>query len=140
MARVTTSEVEDIIDTDLTDGQITAMIAIANLMVTNGPATSSNPSLGADELKEIERWLSAHFVCVRDPVSLRAKLGDAESWNFPASVTTAWGKGLNLTPYGQQAIALDRTGILAKSGLMKASFRAAPREDSDNYTENLTKS
>ena len=139
MSRVTPEEVQEIIDTDLKRDQILAMITVANLIVTNGPATSTNPSLGADELKEIERWLAGHFVCIRDPVALRNKIGDADVWHY-AMVTTAWGKQFNLTPYGQMAIAADRSGILASAGLKKGSFRAAPREDSDSYTPNLTKS
>ena len=140
MARVTVAEVKEVIQTDLTDAQITAMIAVANLIVTNGPATSTkpNPALSASELKEIERWLAAHFVCIRDPVSLREKIGDADTWTFPAAVTTAWGKGLLLTVYGSQAVAMDRSGKLANLGLMKGSFRAAPRENSGNFTEGLT--
>ncbi|MBI4137557.1 hypothetical protein HY469_05850 [Candidatus Roizmanbacteria bacterium] len=140
MARVTIAEVEEIIDTDLSDAQITAMISAANIIVTNGPATSTKPALNSDELKEIERWLAAHFVCIRDPVSLRAKIGDSDTWNFPASVTTAWGKGLLLTVYGSQAVAMDRSGKLANLGLQRGSFRASPRENSDNFTENLTSS
>ena len=140
MARVTFEEVQEIFDTDLKADQITAFISVANLLVTNTCATSTAPTLGTDELKEIERWLAAHFACIRDPISLRAKIGDAEAWHFPAAVTTAWGKGLNLTPYGQMAIAIDRTHRLASLGNQKGSFRAAPREDGSNFTENLTKS
>src|SRR3990167_7086656 len=140
MARVTVAEVEEIFDTDLTDAQITAFITVANILVTNTCATSTSPALDTDELKEIERWLAAHFADIRDPIGLRIKMGNAEQWSFPAAVTTAWGKGLNLTPYGQMAIAIDRSGKLAALGLRKGSFRASPREDSDSFTENLTKS
>ena len=138
--RATVAEVKEIIETDLSDAQITASLTIANILVTAGPAASKSPALGSDHLKEIERWLAAHFVCIRDPVSLRAKLGEAESWNFPASVTVAWGKGLNLTPYGQQAVGIDLTGELAKLGMRQGKYKAARREDSDFYTERLTKS
>lgn len=140
MARVTYDEVKEIFDTDMPADQITAFITAANLLVTNTCATSTVPALSAAELKEIERWLAAHFADIRDPVGLRIKIGDAEQWSFPAAVTTAWGKGLNLTPYGQMAIAIDRSGKLAALGLRKGSFRASPREDSDSFTENLTKS
>lgn len=139
MARVTIAELEDIFDTDLSDSSLSSFINTANLLVTNVLATSTSPTLSAAELKDIELWLAAHFACIRDPISLRAKIGDAEAWHFPAAVTTAWGKGLNLTPYGQMAISIDRTGRLAGLGRIKGSFRAAPREDSDNFTDNLTK-
>lgn len=140
MSRASVSDVQEILDTDLTSVQITACLTIANLMTTNICAASTNPALGADELKEIERWLAAHFAAIRDPVALRAKIGDSEQWSFPASVTTAWGTGLRLTPYGQQAIAADRSGLLGRAGLMKGSFRAGPREDSKHFTRGITKS
>lgn len=136
--RVTGDEVKEIFDTTLTATQLAPFITAANLLTTNVPGASTNPVLAAEELKEIERWIAAHFACIRDPISLRERLGDAESWAFPASVTTAWGMGLKLTAYGQQAIAMDRTGTLAKLGLMRGSFRAAPRENSSNFTDGLT--
>ena len=138
--RVTVEEVQEIFNTTLKYDQISACITAANLLTTNVPAASTNPSLDAATLKEIERWLAAHFCCINDPVALRVKIGDSESWNFPASVTTAWGQGLRLTVYGQNAIALDITGELSKLGLMKGSFRAAPRENSSRFTRNLTTS
>ena len=135
MSRNTTTELELIYETDLTDPQLQAFLDAADAVVTDNLSTSS---LSASTLKQIERFIAAHFACMRDPISLRSKIGDAESWNFPASVTTAFGKGLNLTPYGQQALILDSSGLLSRLGLIKASFRAAPRENSDNFTENLT--
>lgn len=136
MARVTAAEVKEIFDTNMREDWILAFINSANLLVTRVLGSSG---LGADDLKDIERWIAAHFCNLRDPISLREKIGDAESWNFPASVTTAWTQGLGLTVYGQQAVAMDTTGTLAALGLKRGKFRAAPREDSDNYTRNLTK-
>lgn len=139
MARVTADEVREIFNTSLDEDKILACVNIANIMVTQGPATSTSPQLLDTELKEIERWLAAHFSSIQDPIALRVKIGDSTTWHFPESVTTAWGSGLKLTPYGQMAIAMDRSGILAKTGLMKGSYRAARREDSAFYTRNLTK-
>lgn len=139
MARAAASDVTLIFSTTLTTAQINAFIATATLLVdicaTN--AANCSPALSSAEAVQVEIWLSAHFASIRDPVSLRSKIGDAEAWHFPAAVTTAWGKNLNLTPYGQMAIALDRTGTLANLGKQRASFRAAPRENSDAYTEDL---
>mgnify|MGYP001602007724 CR=1 FL=1 len=137
--RVTFEEVKEIFSTDMTPDQITACITGANLLVTNTVATSTSPAVDAATLKEIEKWVAAHLCCMRDPRELRAKTGDADVWFAPIGVTTAWGKQLNFTWYGQTAIALDSTGKLAALGMKKGSYRAAPREDSDAYTENLTK-
>lgn len=139
MPRVAVGDVQNILSTNLTNAQITAFILTADTIINATCATSTSPALSSDELFQIELWLSAHFACIRDPVSLREKIGDAESWNFPMSVTTAWGKGFNLTPYGQMAIAIDRTGLLASMGRMKGTFRSAPREDSDHFTPRLDK-
>src|SRR3990167_4972254 len=107
MARVTADEILELFGTTAKRDQITAAIIIANLMVTNGPATSTSPALSAAELKEIERLVACHFCYLRDPAALRAKIGDSEQWSFAASVTTAWGQGLRQTVYGQAAIAVD---------------------------------
>ena len=97
MARVTADEILELFGTTAKRDQITAAIIIANLMVTNGPATSTSPALSAAELKEIERLVACHFCYLRDPAALRAKIGDSEQWSFAASVTTAWGQGLRQT-------------------------------------------
>lgn len=125
-----------IYDTTLTDPQLQAFLDTASVIVTDN---LSSAGLSAATLAQIEKWLAVHLACMRDPIPLRSKIGDAEAWNFPASVTTAFGQGLKLTPYGQQVLVLDYSGKLAKLGLMRATFKAAPREDSDNYSERLTK-
>lgn len=134
--RVTVEEVREIFNTKLEDDSIAAAIRASNLLVTQ-ICTSS--TLSDDLLKEIERYISAHFCNLQDPIALRTKIGEYEDWTWPAAVTTAWSKGLSLSIWGQQAIALDSSGALAKIGLMKASYKAAPREDSANYTKGLTK-
>lgn len=140
MARCTVAEVEEIFETTLGSAEITACITVANIVVNNGPAASTSPSLDADTLKEIERWLAAHFASIQDPVALRVKIGDSEAWNWPAAVTTAWSTGYKLTPYGQMACSIDISGSLSSAGQKRGSFRASPREDSDFYTPRLTKS
>lgn len=138
MARVTYEEVREIFDTTLGPDKLTACITAATNLVDHITAADATPAMSTAELKEVERWLAAHFGCIQDPISLRSKIGDSDAWHFPAAVTTAWGKNLNLTPYGQQAVAMDRTGFLANLGLMKGKFRASPRENSDRFTDNLT--
>ncbi len=139
MSRVSTDDVRDIFDTTLEDNSILAMISVADSIVSNGPALATNVALTTTELKEIERWLAAHFCCIMDPISLQEKIGDSMARKFPETVTTAWGPGLKLTVYGQQALMMDRSGTLASMGKMKATFRAAPREDSEKFTRGLDK-
>lgn len=113
--RCTGVEVKEIIDTTLTEVQITPFITAANLTVTD--ILGGSTVLSAAQLKEIERWLAAHFVAIRDPRISAEKTADAGA--------TYHGKtamGLDHTPYGQQAKMLDTTGALANIGKKKASM------------------
>ena len=115
MARITAAEVKAIIDTTLTEDQIAPFITAANLTVTD--ILGGSTVLSANQLKEIERWLSAHFVAIRDPRISRERTEEAEA--------TYHGKsdmGLDHTPYGQQAKMLDTTGALTNLGKRKASM------------------
>jgi hypothetical protein len=122
MPRVTDSEVKEIIDTTITT---TPFIAAANLIVT---ANLADKNLGADLLKEIERWLAAHLVAIRDPRSSDLKMGTS-STKFQGQT----GLGLDHTSYGQQVKILDYTGTLASTGLKRASIEVISEEDSDEY-------
>lgn len=112
--RCTAAEVKEIIDTDLTEEQVSPFITAANLTITDILGTSG---LSSDQLKEIERWLSAHFVAVRDPRISAEKTADAS-----ATYQGKTAMGLDSTFYGQQAKMLDTTGVLANIGKKKASM------------------
>lgn len=111
-ARVTASQVSDIISTSLTDSQMNAMINTAHLVVEERLGTSG---LSEDTLEQIELWLSAHFACMRDPRKKQLKV-DEVSVTYQGEVEM----GLKGTMYGQQAMALDSTGALASTGLKRA--------------------
>lgn len=112
--RVTHDEVAEILDTNISD--VTPFITVANLVVTD---KLSGEGLSSDLLKEIERWLSAHFVSARDPRIKQEKTEGAS-----VTYTGNFGKGLDLTPYGQNVKLLDSTGILAKIGMKSVTFHA----------------
>jgi len=112
MARVSDNEVKEIIETDVTT---TPFITIANLLVTD---LLGDSGLSDAMLKEIERWLSAHFVAIRDPREKIIKTGDAGATFFLGKE----GKGLESTPYGLQAMAMDTTGTLANLGKRAAKL------------------
>lgn len=111
--RVTATEVKEILDTDLADAQIETFILAANLVVTKKLADAG---LGTDLLKEIERWLSAHLVAIRDQIPSKESLGDA-SMTYQGKT----GMHLNFTSYGQQVLLLDTSGILASSAGKRAA-------------------
>lgn len=107
--RVTNDEVKVVIDTSLTD--LTAFILVASQQVDR------ISGLGTAVLKEIERWLAAHFVSIRDKRTSKDNVGDS-SHTYEGKT----GMGLEFTRYGQQAKLLDTTGTLAKLGLRKAAL------------------
>jgi len=108
MARTTPVEVKEIIDTSLTDSQITAYIGIANTIVTNNVTCG----LAASALEEIERWLTAHLISITQERQVKKeKLGEAE-----LTYAGEYGTGLKSTSYGQTVLMLDTCGGLANLG------------------------
>jgi hypothetical protein len=115
--RVTANEVREIFDTDLEDANLTAFITAANLMVTDLLTGKYSASL----LKEIERWLSAHFAAHMDPVAEQEEMGDANN----KYMLGKRGMGLEGTPYGAQVKFLDYLGIIAEAGKPSAVVKTA---------------
>lgn len=108
MPRTTEYEVRSVIETD-------EKISVAQFIKTAGvftdrvstKATDMGITVTAAELTAIETYLAAHFYALRDPQYQSKSTGKSQA--------TFQGKtemGLNLTWWGQQAIALDPTGTL----------------------------
>lgn len=120
-ARVTTSEVQAVYDGYSTLSDYDTFIAIANLVVDEDLGSSG---LSASRLKEIERYLAAHFAALsKEKGGLRRKrVGEAsEEYNIPSFREL----GYLSTRYGQQAVTLDTTGTLGANSKSanKAQFR-----------------
>ena len=119
MARVTVDEVKEIIETTRTNDQITPVITAANLVVT--AKVGSSTLVSTDLAKELERWLTAHFLSATvERQEMSAKVGDL-------SVTYARLSKVDLlstTTYGQQVLIMDPTGAFAASGNKQAKLRA----------------
>lgn len=118
MARVTEAQVTAILDTDLDD--LSPFITAASLVVDRVAAADS--TLAAADLLEIERWLAAHFAAIRDERAHSQRQGDSS-----VTYQGKTGKGLEFTSYGQQAMALDPTGILRTLGKPRASLTSIGR-------------
>lgn len=103
--RVTEADVKEII---ATDEHCEPFITIASMIVDDKLV---GQGLSDDRLFEIERWLAAHFVAIKDPRQTSESIAGASA-NFGASL----GKGLDATSYGQQVKLLDTTGILERVG------------------------
>lgn len=111
--RVTHDEVNDIFETS-TD--TTPFIRTANLLVSEQLV---GKGLSDARLREIELWLSAHYAAVSlEKGGLRTKvIGDARE-----TYALQTGAGLGMTRYGQQAVAMDTTGLLRTLDKAKARF------------------
>ena len=105
MARATESEVKAIISTTLTAEEVAPFLASANTLVTEH---LSGEGYSADLLKNIELWLAAHLVAIRDPQVSKERYGDGEQ-TFHGKT----GTGLSATLYGQQVLLFDTNGVLA---------------------------
>jgi hypothetical protein len=119
MARITSDEVKEImLSSALTNDQIDPFILSAHLYVNR--VYTGNSTLKEIELKEIERWFTAHMIASSvELTTTDEKIGDA-------SVTYAgkFGKGLESTRYGQMVLQLDTTGLMANTGAKQASMTA----------------
>ena len=113
MARVLQTDVESIYEND-DSIDLTAFIDAANALVTD---VLTGSGLSASMLKEIERWLAAHLVSIRDKRAASVRIGGAET-----TFEGKYGLGLNHTSYGQQVLLLDTSGNFAKLGKPRASF------------------
>lgn len=115
--RVTNTEVAAILDTSVTS--FTAFITAANKLVTV-LLSNTNKISDSTQLKEIERWLAAHFF--KSSLELQEKaheVGETKATFFGASNEIL----LKSTLYGQQACVLDTTGTLANLGKRIGSFK-----------------
>jgi len=117
--RVTLAEVDEIFERDatvVTDLQAVAFMNLANMVVTVNLVDDEDLTVVfADlELKEIERWLSAHFMAMKD-----RRVSSESAGGVSASYVGSYGLGLDGSTYGQQVKMLDRSGSLALLGAIR---------------------
>ncbi len=119
--RVTAAEVKEVIATSISDAIVlSSMITTAsNYIDVHLPDAGHSVAT----LKSIELYLSAHLVAVTEERGglKYSKLGDAsDAWDV-----SKFGDGFKSTRFGQTALALDTSGILASMGTsnLKAVFR-----------------
>ncbi len=105
MARATEAEVKAIIDTELTEEQVSPYLRTAAVYLDD---VLANEGYGEAMLTEIETWYAAHLVAIRDPRVKSESEGDKSTSYHGSS-----GMGLEHTPYGQQVLRLEHKGILA---------------------------
>lgn len=114
--RITTTQLKNVIEVgSLTDPELSTHINVASNLVD---VKLVGKGLSDTTLEHIELYLSAHYVALRN---LR---GNIEGTVGETTERLPAGEGFKLTTYGQQALALDSTGILAALGKQRAQFRA----------------
>lgn len=123
-ARVEPDEVKEIIETDLTDSLINAFINSAHYFIQENLL---NKGLSANILTQIELWLSAHFLAIRD----QRVESESIAGEWQAKYQGKTGMGFEATTYGQQALMLDTTGTLASAGLKAITFEVYSEQDSE---------
>lgn len=106
--RTTPDAVKSIIDFDPSIDDITPFINTANSLVTEQCALIT--TYDDVRLELIERWLSAHFIAVRDPRYVAENIGAAGGSYQQGQI----GANLAATTYGQQVLLLDSAGGLAR--------------------------
>lgn len=104
MARTTTSRVCSVMDTTLTEDEVAPFVETANLMVTAYLASTDQT---ADALREVETYLAAHFVSLRDRL-VKSEAAGGVRFDYQGET----GMGLDSSHYGQTAKLLDSSGVL----------------------------
>jgi len=104
--RASEGEVKAVIQTELTEEEVVPFLTTANVMVTD---ILNDEGYGDALLKQIEIYLAAHFVAIRDPQVKSETIGEVATSYHGQS-----GMGLNFTPYGQQVLLLDHHGVFAR--------------------------
>jgi len=120
LARVSAIEVKEVIGTNIVDSTIQgSFIDTAHVFVDTHLLSAGHSE---EMLTKIELYLAAHFVALTEERGglTGEKVGDASE--FFSNVYKA---GFNATRYGQIALTLDTSGILASKGTTgaKAEFR-----------------
>lgn len=97
--RATEADVKAIIDTSLTEEEISPFLATANVLV-NRAVRMGGGTYDADELRETECWCAAWLLASRDPRVKSETIGDGQ-WSY--DVQSYWDKVTLIDPTGQMA-------------------------------------
>lgn len=121
-SRTSAERVKEIVTTSISDEVVASnMLFTANNLVTTHLL---NEGYSSDTLEQIEMYLAAHLVALSEEKGglIRTQFGDAEEW-----YSDQYDTGLRMTRFGQTALALDSSGVLANisaaAKVLKAQFR-----------------
>lgn len=127
---VSADVIKEIIDTDLTDAQVNHMINLAYYAAL--PLTGKLGGCGGGDAQcEIIVVLAAHFITMRE----RQAKSESIAGEWSITYLGKEGLGLEASLYGQQAIAMDCSGTLAKAGLKGVLFKVADYETLEELSD-----
>lgn len=107
--RSSVEEVEVLIRDYDNDISLEPFIRMAYVLTNRVAAKDTDSLLGSDELAEIERWLAVHFYETRDH-----ELSQEATEKASGQYVGQFGKGLERTRAGQNAMLFDETGYLRR--------------------------
>ena len=117
--RTTSAEVLQILDgCTLSSTIVDVFIASASRLVDS--VYASDTTMTADQLADIELWLSAHMIAS----TLHRQTSQEEVDGASVKYTGFWSKDLESTSYGQMVKLLDTSGKLANLGKKAAKMTA----------------
>ncbi len=120
MARTTAAAVKEIFETDLSEVQVLPFVTSANVFVNELLGTGTS-----NILTEIEKWVACHMLAI----SRERQAKSEEASKAKVTYTGEYGVNLNSTSYGQMAISLDTSGVLANAGMRVVSIYAVTSFD-----------
>ncbi len=124
--RTTKVDVRGVIATGLEDSEIQILIDLANRQVTS---TLSSAGFTDAILKDIETWLTAHFISITKERQTEEERVD-DIWVLHQG---SFGEGLRGTTFGQMVLMLDTSGSFETASKQKMKFIAIP-QDPDSPT------
>ena len=143
LSRTSSQRVQELLGKDygqLPDGTMPALTPyirsaskLVDRVVSEGLRRSLPLALDSEEQEILEQWLSAHFYCQMDP-SYTSKSNDGASGSFMGQ----GGLQLQSTRYGQTALLLDVTGVLAqlnKRAVARVAWAGKPPSQQIPYCE-----
>ena len=134
-ALIDQDDVRESIETDLSEGDLAVFVNQAYYM-TIPIASHLSECGGSGTLKEIQRLIAAHLVTLREPIIRRESIGGEATVEYVRQTGANLGSGLDSTAYGQAALMMDCSGILAEAGLKSASFKTWSHDDLGETDDN----
>jgi hypothetical protein len=131
VARTTAADVDELLDTTLSDSELSVWIDIATEVVDE--VATQAPGADAGRLEKLERLVAAHLAIAQDA---GAGAESRSSATRSISYSTEYGEGFRATDHGQAALALESvigTNVLSGATKPQAGLSVPDVKQSDRY-------